>query len=282
MVIYYKLYFHIIKEWICQIFKIMISWLGKHHNKTNNNEQLESTENETTPKRKGVSALTEGVHRKVSCVDQMAQLNSYYNVKGIGSQKDSDVFMEEVQRRKSVVNTLLLPMFVSSGFAANSASKVSDHVVRSISVIFFPVQSKASIRNIRGANRGFRKHVRLREISTDNLTLRKSLRNRIPKGKKNEFDYSKSNCSSLSLPIGWKSRVSTHSRVQTWKHSPSLVDVTSFRKITIDLGLDYFVIGGLSFYPSPVQRCFQRTSQSKTFLHRWLLPRIHLYHRYHT
>ena len=117
-----------------------MSFEGLFLHNNNNNEHFESPGNETTPKRKGVSALTEGVHRKVSCVDQMAQLNSYYNVKGIGSQKDSDVFMEEMQRRKSVVNTLLLPMFVSSGFVANSASKVSDRIVRSISVIPFFIE----------------------------------------------------------------------------------------------------------------------------------------------
>lgn len=89
------------------------------------------------PRRKRVSvvAMAEGVQRRATSVDQMAQLKSCYNVKRIGSQEDSEVFMEEVHRRKSIVNTFLLPMVVT-GFVANTAAnEVSDRIVRSISVL---------------------------------------------------------------------------------------------------------------------------------------------------
>ena len=88
----------------------------------------------TPLKRKGVSAVAEGVQRKVSSIDQMAQFNSYYNVKGFGSQKDSAAFMAQVQRRKSIVGTFLLPMVVTSGCTANTANQVADRIVRNISV----------------------------------------------------------------------------------------------------------------------------------------------------
>ena len=100
---------------------------------TRTNTQKQHQQN-NPPKRRRVSAMAEGVQRKVSSVDQFSHLNSYYNVKSFGSQDDSDVFMEEVQRRKSIINTLLLPMVVSSGFVSSTANGVSDHIVRSISV----------------------------------------------------------------------------------------------------------------------------------------------------
>ena len=120
----------------------------QHQHLESQQPQQRQQQRQQSNKRSGVTAMAEGVQRKVSSVDQMAQLKSYYNVKSVGSQDDSDVFMEEVERRKSVINTLFLPMVVSSGFVSSTANEVSDRIVRSISVPFIIFLSRRVRREI--------------------------------------------------------------------------------------------------------------------------------------
>lgn len=85
--------------------------------------------------KKKMSALSpQAVRRKVSSVDQMAQMCSYYNVKSFGTSNDSVIFMEEVKRRRSVVGTLLMPMMVTGGMAASTAHNITDGAIRTVTV----------------------------------------------------------------------------------------------------------------------------------------------------
>lgn len=87
------------------------------------------------PKKKLSALSPQVVRRKVSSVDQMAQMSSYYNVKSFGSSGDSDVLMKEIERRRSVIGTLLMPMMVPGGVAASTAHSITDGVVRNITVL---------------------------------------------------------------------------------------------------------------------------------------------------
>ena len=72
----------------------------------------------------------------------------------------------------------------------------------------------------------------------------------------------------FSSQSGWKPRITTNTRIQTRKHRPSTLYITSFRKITFDMGLDDPPYSGISFCHASIQCRFQSSSESKNILHR--------------
>lgn len=74
--------------------------------------------------------------RSAIAIDQMAQYHSYYGVKCLGENEEATEFLENVQRRESVISSILLPITIPSGITANQANGLKRGVARKMTVIF--------------------------------------------------------------------------------------------------------------------------------------------------
>lgn len=87
-----------------------------------------------TDLRKSLRASLSRKKKPLISINQMAQYNSYYNIKSLGSAEEMTQFMESVQRKQSVLSSCLLPLSVPSGITADQANTLKTGVVRKMTV----------------------------------------------------------------------------------------------------------------------------------------------------